>query len=267
MDADDLKRIAGNLKKLYSYWEMPKPNGGYRPITSPKPVLKTIQKRIHNLLQEIQISDCAHGGIKGRSHYTNAKIHCNTEWLYKLDFKSFFPSIPHTRVFYLFKNELKCSTEVASVLTKLCTYNGCVPQGSPTSTDIANLVCRSLDKRLEELAKSFGLTYSRFVDDIHFSGQNLPERFKILVKKTISSAEWITIHPAKEDCAGRFKQQIVTGLNIKKKQPAVPRVYKRQVRAEMYKHRSKAILNKENQYELSSCLYGKCRYINSVENP
>ncbi len=138
----ELQRIAAKAESLYSFEKEPKKSGGFRDISKPHHTLKKIQKAIHRLLKEVKISDCAHGGISGRSNLTNAQRHCNQKWVLNLDFKSFFPSISNYQVNNLFLRELRCSPAVASLLTRLCTVRGQLPQGGCMSTDIANLVCR-----------------------------------------------------------------------------------------------------------------------------
>jgi RNA-directed DNA polymerase len=106
--------------------------------------------------------------------------------LLNLDLKNFFPSISHYKVYELFHKKLDCAPKVASLLTRLSTVKGQVPQGGPMSTDIANLVMRRTDRRLRKLAKKFNINYTRFVDDISFSGKDIPTRFVIIAKEIIA---------------------------------------------------------------------------------
>ncbi|MBW2470354.1 MAG: RNA-directed DNA polymerase [Deltaproteobacteria bacterium] len=158
----ELQEIASCAESLYKFDKKPKKNGGFREISKPNFRLKRVQSAIHKLLREARISNSAHGGIKGRSNLTNAKVHCNQSLLLNMDLKNFFPSISHYKVFELFHKELGCSESVASLLTKLTTVKGQVPQGGPMSTDLANLVFRKTDLRLEGLAKKFGLNFTRY---------------------------------------------------------------------------------------------------------
>ena len=218
----ELKSVSLKAESLYSFDKAPKKNGGFREISKPHPRLKKIQSSIHRLLLEVRVANSAHGGIKGRSNLTNAQVHCNKCFLLNLDFTTFFPNISHYRVFGLFHKELGCSPEVASLLTRLTTVKGQVPQGGSMSTDIANLVMRSTDKRLEGLSKEFGITYTRYVDDMSFSGNTIPENFIRLSKQIISQSEF-TLNSDKEMIADAPKPKIVTGLSVSRKRPNVPR--------------------------------------------
>ncbi|MBC2716060.1 MAG: RNA-directed DNA polymerase [Desulfobacteraceae bacterium] len=264
---DELITVSENTKKYYFSWKKPKKDGTFREISDTAPRLKIIQKKLHQLLKKVVLSDAAHGGVPGRTNQSNADAHCGESFIYKLDFRSYFPSISHQRVFHLFRHELNCSNDVASLLTKLTTINGCVPQGSSTSMDIANLVCRNLDAWLIGLSKSFGLKYTRYVDDLTFSGKHIPERFKKKLKKIIKLKQWLYLNDSKESLNGKNQEQIVTGLNIKYKKPKITRAYKRSVKKE--KHiLSKLSANELNDTELEnskSSVKGKENYILHIE--
>lgn len=229
----DLLKIAASADRHYKMWQEPKKNGGFRTISAPLPYLKKVQSKIHKLLQEIKIDDVAHCGIKGRSNLSNAKRHVNQKWLLSLDFSKFFPSISHHRVYNMFVHDLKCSPAVASLLTRLSTLNGEVPQGGPMSTDIANLVCRKIDRRLKQLALQYGIVYTRYCDDLSFSGQIIPDSFIKKVKDIIRSTGF-RINKDKESLTGKHQLQIVTGLSVNLARPKVPRKIRRKLRAEKY---------------------------------
>lgn len=262
---DKLQEVATKAESLYSFDSEPKENGGYREISEPKFRLKKIQQAIHKLLQEIKLSDYAHCGIKRRSNLTNARIHSGKGWLLSLDFKNFFPNISHHRIYHLFRHELNCTPEVASLLTRLCTVKGQVPQGGSMSTDIANLVCRRLDARLKGLAGAFQLDYTRHCDDLHFSGDAIPEEFIRQAKEIISQTTF-RLNPEKESLRGKHQPQIVTGLTVNRKRPRVTRETRRQWRAEKYifeKHESK-VLPEERRLEKQRKILGRTAYLNYI---
>ena len=97
------------------------------------------------------------------------------------------------------------------------------------STDIANLVCRRLDNRLKGLAAGYGLEYTRYNDDLTFSGDFIPASFKRKVKKIVGQGSF-SLHPEKQYLRGRHQHRIVTGLSVNRKQPRVPREKRRQWR-------------------------------------
>lgn len=267
ISVDELIAVSEITDKLYLSWQKPKGDGRFRDLAKVFPRLEIIQKSIHRLLKKISIDFAAHGGVPGKTNRSNAAIHCRQRFIYKLDFESYFPSITHHRVFHLFCHELKCSHEVASLLTKLCTVNGCVPQGASTSMDIANLVCCDLDPWISNLAKSFGLKYTRYVDDITFSGKSIPERFVDKFKKIINSKRWLSLNNRKEVIKSKNQEQTVTGLNVKFDKPRISRSYKRSVKTEKHtfsKYASRELTDDELKKSLAK-IKGKENYISHIE--
>lgn len=213
---------------------MKKSGKGYRDISKPSYHLKLIQREIHKLLLELNVSECAHCGIKKRSNLTNASNHCNKKWVFSLDFENFFPNISHHRVYALFFRELKCAPKVASLLTRLCTVRGQVPQGAPPSTGLANLISRNLDRRLKALASKNKLGYTRHGDDLNFSGGKITEEFKRIVKNMVKQSGFF-LNDAKECCVANHEAQSVVGLRVNRKKPQVDRGTKREWRKRKYR--------------------------------
>lgn len=158
--------------------------------------LKVIQKRIQkNILLKINMPDYAYGAVKGRDNVSNAKKHQGKKYKFTTDLKDFFPSITNKEVYEMFVTE-NFSHEVSSLLTKLTTFKGKIPQGAPTSSTLANLVFRKTGDLLDNFSNKNNLTFTSFVDDMTFSSSNdfqelVPEildiitvNFKISHKKT-----------------------------------------------------------------------------------
>ena len=140
--------------------------------------LKVIQKRIQkNILLKLHMPDYAYGAVKGRDNVSNAKKHQGKKYKFTTDLKDFFPSITNKSVYEMFVKE-KFSHEVSSLLTKLTTFKGKIPQGAPTSSTLANLVFRKTGDILDNFSKENGLTFTSFVDDMTFSS---PKDFKEIV--------------------------------------------------------------------------------------
>jgi RNA-directed DNA polymerase len=267
---EELEEVAKKAEDLYRFKEERKDSGGIRLISAPKPRLKRIQKSIHRLLQEIEISPAAHGGVIGRSNLTNAREHCGKKYLLTLDFKNFFPNISHYIVYKLFHKDLGCAPPVASLLTRLTTVKRQVPQGGPMSTDIANLVLRDMDLRVKRLMKQNGISYSRFVDDIAISGNEIPGS---LIKKLlhIISQSGFELNPQKGflrdgHLYDETQPKLVTGLSVHRKKPNVPREKRRQVRSEEFiltKHLLKDI-NEEDYLIKYRKIRGKLSYIDYI---
>lgn len=142
-----------------------------RTINPPKKELKDIQKHINDyLVENIQMPEYAYGGIKRKDNILNARFHKGKKFVFQTDLKDFFPYITHKSVYEMY---LRCgfSHDVSSLLTKLTTFKGHLPQGAPTSTTIANLVFVPVGNELKALAEREGLRFTTFVDDVTMSSQ------------------------------------------------------------------------------------------------
>jgi RNA-directed DNA polymerase len=177
----------------YHYRWVPKRSGGSRLIEIPKQRLRLMQQKIlRQILDRVPAHDAAHGFRHGRSCVTHAALHTGQRVVIRMDLKDFFPSIPASRIEALFA-KLGYSQTVAATLARLCvnrTPAGALrelpwqerqpfrtphlPQGSPCSPALANLCAYRLDIRLEALAQALGATYSRYADDLTFSGGHRP---------------------------------------------------------------------------------------------
>ncbi|MBN2909557.1 RNA-directed DNA polymerase [Polycladomyces sp. WAk] len=172
----------------YYRFTIPKKSGGRREISSPKKALREAQSWIkEQILDRIPPHPAACGFVPGKSTLDHARQHLRQHVVVKMDLKDFFPSITFYRVKGLFQS-FGYSELISTLLALLCTepprkevtFDGKVyhvaigerqlPQGACTSPAITNLICRSLDRRLEGLAKAKGFRYSRYADDLAFSG-------------------------------------------------------------------------------------------------
>lgn len=211
---NELWRIANKANNIYSRWSKSKPSGGMRKYSSPYPSLKTIQKKLHKLvLSKIDFGIPSNYGIKGKSNITNAREHLGNQVIFTFDLKSFFPSVRPERVHRALKDELGCPDDLASLLTKLVTCDYQLPQGAPTSTDIANIVTFRLQRRLSGLAKQWGLKFTIYADDVTFSGKDIPKEIENKVKMIVKD-EGYRIHSAKGGVFSKSSSQVITGINI-----------------------------------------------------
>jgi RNA-directed DNA polymerase len=137
--------------------------------------LKEIQERINSqILAKIDLPNFLFGGVKGKTNILNANEHKGKKYKFTTDLKKYFPSISWHLVYGMFL-EYGFSPDVSRLLTKLTTYKGMLPQGSPTSTSIANLVFIPVDIEINNFCKGNKITYTRFVDDLSMSS---PTDFK-----------------------------------------------------------------------------------------
>lgn len=157
----------------YSIFTLKKKNGTDREIHVPARKLKDVQHKLLKIFNELDNSrPAAHGFRIDYSILTNAKCHSSEKitFVFNLDLKDFFPSITFARVRGIFLAQpFNLDPRVATVVARLCTYKGILPQGAPTSPAISNFICRGLDGSLMQLAKKNLATYTRYADDLTFS--------------------------------------------------------------------------------------------------
>lgn len=159
-----------------------------RTINPPKDELKDIQKLINGyLVVQVPMPAYAFGGIKRKDNIRNARFHKGQKYVFQTDLKDFFPYITHKMVYEMFVR-VGFSHDVSSLLTKLTTYKGHLPQGAPTSTTIANLVFVPTGLEIQAIAEREGLRFTTFVDDVTMSSQT---DFKHVVPEIV---ETITSH-------------------------------------------------------------------------
>lgn len=199
---------------LYKTFYIPKKSGGYRKIEAPNEKLEKIQCWIkEKILDNFNVSEYAKGFKKGTNIVDNALPHCSKEVLINIDINNFFPSVKYSSVFRMF-NYMGYTKEVCHLLTRLCTNaENVLPQGAPTSPSISNLVNLRLDKRLSTLAISSGAVYTRYADDITFSGDKQILKYIKLIKRIINE-EGYSINDKKFRIQFKNQRQVVTGLIV-----------------------------------------------------
>ena len=174
--ADRLYEIASHIDDYYREWpQQDKKNPAkFRTIREPLPELKALHRRIVKaVLEPLGISDVAHGGVRDRSPRTNAELHLGQDCVVTLDVRQFFPNARHYVIYRMLVQEYGFGRDVASLITRLCTFDAGLPQGAPPSTAIANLMMAApVDIPLTHAARRIGVVNSRFVDDIALSGRD-----------------------------------------------------------------------------------------------
>lgn len=245
---DEEQRAADQRASHYFYRWIKKRSFGRRLIEAPKSKLKRVQWRIlEQILSRVPCHPAAHGFLAGRSIVTNAQPHVGQRVLLKLDLEQFYPSVSFNRVVAIFRS-LGYSREAAIWLGRLTTttlpadllrdghpdlapYLGRrLPQGSPTSPALANLSAFPLDLRLAGLARSFGAQYSRYADDLTFSGDEKFLRslavFIPLAQKIIRS-ERFRVNKTKRKVIRNNQRQVVTGVVVNSRPNLSRREYDR----------------------------------------
>ena len=153
----------------YQRFSIPKRQGGTRSIEAPSDKLKTLQRRVlWRLLEPLAVRPCATGFVRGRSIVDNARPHVGQGVVINMDLADFFGSITTEQVQAVFAAH-GWNEEAATILARICTSEGRLPQGAPTSPALSNLVCRRLDARLSALAARAQGQYTGYADDLTFS--------------------------------------------------------------------------------------------------
>lgn len=231
-------------------------NGEYwsRVINPPKQDLKVIQKRINAyLVENVPFPEFAFGGIKGRDNIQNARVHKGQKYVFQTDLKDFFPSVSNKMVYAMFV-EKGFSPDVASLLTKLTTYEGHLPQGATTSTTIANQVFAPAGLEIQSLALLEGLRFTTFVDDVTLSSQR---DFKAIVPEIIAIVEkhGFKINQGKTTYKSGFTD--ITGVKMLNNSMAATEELKKRINAEADKSslRFKGMLNYAKRIKRVSSLH------------
>ena len=185
-----------------------------------------------------------------------------------MDLADFFPSIKLNRVIGVFRH-FGYPPNVAFYLARLCCLNGELPQGAATSPSLSNTIAFRLDARLSGLSKACGLVYTRYADDLTFSGDRITIKFPDIVKKIVHEEGFIVRDDKTHLCRSSGKR-IVTGFSVARDKLTVPRQYKRKLRQELhhifvhgYMSHIKKLKIRDPQY-LDS-LYGRLVFWNWVE--
>lgn len=185
-------------------------------IEAPDEMLKGIQEQIlHNVLYKMAPTKFAHGFIHGRSIVSCAKEHTGKKFVLKLDLKNFFPSISRDMVYGAMFSELTPeNVKIIIPAIELCLMDGRLPQGAPTSPAISNIVCKHLDMVLYGIANKFGLTYTRYADDLIFSSNDDTIYGVIPIIKSTIVKFGLVVNEKKVKVLKKHQRQTVTGLVV-----------------------------------------------------
>lgn len=234
-----------NIKtdNLYTTFTIPKKKGGERVIHAPKKELKSLQKKLADILWEcylesleskskdknFKIPVLSHAFEKGKSIITNSQMHRNKKYILNIDLKDFFDSFNFGRVrgFFIKDRDFAVSSEIATVIAQIACYQGKLPQGAPSSPIITNLITRILDYRIVKIAKKYRFTYSRYADDMTFSTNRELNSNKLRASKELDNflteleeviiSSGFEINPKKTRLSNNMQRQEVTGLVVNKK--------------------------------------------------
>ena len=233
VDYSVLLAMINHSSSFYYEFSIPKRSGGVRKISAPYPVMLMAQKWINdNILSNVSIHPSATGFVKDASIKDNVTPHLGHDYILKADVKDFFPSITINRVRLIFKR-LGYSRKIAFALASLCCLEGVLPQGAATSPSISNIISKRLDARMSGLASKFGLTYTRYADDLAFSGESIHTKFIEYVSDIVRT-EGFELNTDKTRLMPPKHQQIVTGISVSSGFVKLPKATKRKLRQEVF---------------------------------
>lgn len=230
-----LYRLIAFPEMQYRSYKIKKPRGGHRHIHQPSYELKAVQAWIlRNILDRLSSSSASKGFETGQSIVHNAQPHIGAKAIMCLDIDDFFPSVPAYRVYFVF-TLLGYSSRISANLTSLCTYDGYLPQGAPTSPKLANLVCWRMDKRLMGYAGKRRIIYTRYADDLTFSSfSDTNLRSSLPFIRFIIKNEGFQLNPDKWRYMGPSRRHKVTGLIIHPTGVGIGRQRYRELRAQLH---------------------------------
>jgi len=256
-------QLSFNAAKYYKTYNVKKKSGKQRTISQPSRKLKGLQSWILvHILNKVKVSGSCKGFEKNSSTLDNALPHKGTTTILSLDLKDFFPSITRKQIYNIFKT-LGYNSNISTLLTNICTFVNALPQGSPCSPKLANLVTWRLDLRIQGYVGKRGINYTRYADDLTFSGLRPAKVVKILpMVKSIIKNENFEINNAKTRIAGPSRAKTVTGLVISGDQIGIGKKKYKKLRSKIHH------LTLANEQENKKLLYEVCgwiSYLNSVD--
>lgn len=236
VEVNRLEEILNNVSGHYQEFWMRKRSGGYRMISAPDKDLQAIQSTIYSrILSSVTIVHPAAVGFRcGRSVVDNAAPHLGKRYVLKMDIHDFFGSIRSPRVRQTFK-KIGYPENVSKVLGALCCLHRHLPQGAPTSPALSNIVGYEMDRKLAALAAEYGLTYTRYADDLTFSGDVFPKEQIIPQVKRIIRDEKFKPNHKKTHFMNQSSRKIITGVSVASGvKLTIPKSKKREIRKNVY---------------------------------
>lgn len=235
-DKDKIRKlytISNRNQDNYRIYSFHKPNGKLRVIYEPNATLKYIQRQIlKNILNDKKISSYAKAYHPGISLVENAKSHLQQPMILKLDIQDFFNHIRFLDVYKTCFSLAYFPKPLGMLLTYLCTYEGHLPQGAPTSAYIANLVMQEFDEEIGSFCEQNHIQYTRYSDDMTFSGCLQPHDIIVKVGHALQK-RGLKLNKEKIHVIHRNGCQKVTGIVVNQKLQ-VPKVYRNKIRQEIY---------------------------------
>ena len=266
-----LREVLDYIPRQYTCFHVRKRSGGFRYISAPAGDFRYMQQTIyHRILLLANIHPAVTGFCPGKSVSDNARVHLGRKNVLKVDLHDFFPSIRSPRVRAAFR-EMGYSRPIAKVLAELCCLRCCLPQGAPTSPALSNIIAYPMDKKMMALAGEYGLVYTRYADDLTFSGDYLPKDEVLVRIHRIIREEGFTMNVKKTRFLSEHKRKIITGVSVSSgKKMTLPKVKKREIRKNVHYVLTKGLVGHQEHIGSTDPVYlkrllGSLCYWRSIE--
>lgn len=251
--------------RYYKTYTIPKKDGSDRLISQPSKKLKGLQVWIlTNILNKLNVSEYCKGFEKNTSISDNARPHIGAHTILTVDLEDFFHNVKREYVFSIFRSA-GYNNNISTLFTNICTYNNCLPQGGPCSSKLANLALWNLDVRIQGYVGRRGINYTRYADDMTFSGNNPKKVTSILptISKIVND-ESFQINKEKTRVSGPTVARKVTGLIINDESFGIGKAKYKIVRAKIH---SLIRLKRDEGLKQLNEVAGWLSYISSVDKP
>lgn len=233
----------------------------HRQIHAPRVGLKLVQKWIaFNLAFAWTPPEPVFGFVSGRSAGLAARRHCGAKWVYSVDIADFFPTTSSDKVASALV-KIGYTDTAADTIARLCSFGSNLAQGSPASPVLSNIVFGPQDSSLSEIASDTNTVFTRYADDIVFSGrESVPEGLRDTVRNVITDSGW-TISEHKDRLSEWPHRLKVHGLLVHGNRPRLTKGYRNRIRA--FDH-----LLQEGKIQESDSLRiaGHLSYASSIDN-
>ncbi|MFT4223416.1 retron St85 family RNA-directed DNA polymerase [Dysgonomonas sp.] len=235
VEKNTLVNILRDTSAHYSHFKLGKKSGGYRMISAPSTTLLNIQKIIHKrILLSVNLHPASMGFRQNISVAHNAKVHLGNKEMLKLDIADFFGSIKKDRIIKTF-GKIGYPVNISQVLAELCTLEDNLPQGAATSPTLSNIIAYDMDIKLVSVAQKNNLKYTRYADDLTFSGEDIPFELILSEISDIIKEEKFVIQRKKTRFLTEKKRKIVTGISVSSGEKLmIPKAKKRAVKKNVH---------------------------------
>ena len=271
VSAKALYSLSNQKHQHYRTVKLPKENGEFRELCVPDDFLKAVQSKIaKNLLVHEEISPFATAYRSGGSTLRNASPHVGKSMVMKLDIRQFFDHCIYPVVKEKAFPAEKYSESNRVLLTLLCVHKDALPQGAPTSPAISNIILRDLDNIVGIWCTERDISYTRYCDDMTFSGEFNPQEVKTIVKSELRKLG-LFLNDKKTIVLHSGQRKSITGI-VANEKPNVPVAYRRKLRQELYycqKYGIENHLTRTKSDAPADCyirqLLGRINYVLSVD--